>query len=281
LTHDDCCGNPPSPGFPVFELDTLDIFFEEFTLKSHVASFFATYGITDRWDVNLLLPVIFTSLDLRVRARINDVSGTAINFFDRVTGTTEQVRSTSDDKIGIGDLLLRSKYYLLGANGFNLAVGSSLRVPTGEEDNFQGLGDVTFTPFFALSQEYGRFDVHASGGIEINFDDSDRSRVRYAGGVTFQVIEQLALLADVIGSSNLTTDRVSVTVLPFIAPPPLPPTRITRVSSTLSTDIVDLALGFKANFYRSVVGFATVFVPLTDDGLRADVIPAAGLEVSF
>jgi hypothetical protein len=31
----------------------------------------------------------------------------------------------------------------------------------------------------------------------------------------------------------------------------------------------------------SVVGFVNVFVPLSDDGLRADVIPTAGLEMSF
>jgi hypothetical protein len=31
----------------------------------------------------------------------------------------------------------------------------------------------------------------------------------------------------------------------------------------------------------SVVGFVNAFVPLNDDGLRADVIPTTGLEMSF
>jgi len=52
-------------------------------------------------------------------------------------------------------------------------------------------------------------DIHANGGIEINFDDSDRSRARYAGGVTLRLIEQVAFLVDVVGSSNIQTDRVS------------------------------------------------------------------------
>lgn len=29
------------------------------------------------------------------------------------------------------------------------------------------------------------------------------------------------------------------------------------------------------------IGFANVFVPLNDDGLRADAVPSMGLEVSF
>jgi hypothetical protein len=125
--------------------------------------------------------------------------------------------------------------------------------------------------------------VHASGGIEINFDDSDRSRARFAGGVTLQVVERLALMADVVGNSNLTTDRISVTVPQFEnAPGTSEMSRGSRiVTRTLSNEIIDLAVGFKANVVGSVVGFATVFIPLNDDGLRAEVIPAAGLEVSF
>jgi hypothetical protein len=133
--------------------------------------------------------------------------------------------------------------------------------------------------------------VHGSRGIEFNFDDSDRSRVRYAAGVTLRILEQVALLADVIGNSNLKTDRIGVTVPQFVSlrgridePPSqarvdLPDFR--RFNRKLSTDIIDLNVGFKTNPFGSVVGFATVFIPLTDDGLRADAIPAVGLEMSF
>ena len=278
LQHSDCCGPQPSPGFPAFEHDTAEVLFERFTLKSHVVSFFATYGLTDRWDVNLLLPVVFTSLNLRVRAHLDNQSG--IHFFDIDSRRVDEVRSVNDDKTGVGDIQLRTKYHLLDAKGFNLASGLTLRVPTGAEEDFQGIGDITLTPFLALSQEYGRLDVHASTGIELNFDDSNRSRVRYAGGMTLQVVEQLALIVDVIGSANLTTDRIAVEVPQFVGAETTP-SSFSNVTKTLSTDVIDLAVGFKVNLYRSVVGFANVFVPLNDDGLRSKVIPAAGLEVSF
>jgi hypothetical protein len=293
LQHNDCCSAtapPPSPDNPAFEEDTADIFFETFELRSHVLSFFATYGIADRWDVNFLLPIVFTSLHLRARAHLNNESGTNTHFFDIDTRAVDKQAEFDDDKTGVGDLQLRTKYRLFEANGFSVASGLSLRLPTGDEDDFQGLGDPTLTPFAVAAYEFGRLDLHASSGIEINFDDSDRSRVRYAGGATLQLIEQVALLVDVVGSSNLKTDRVGVTVQEFVNAPGTSegtPTTIPvsqRVNAKVNTDIVDLNVGFKISPFSpqwSFIGFATVFVPLNNDGLRADFIPAVGLEMGF
>jgi len=89
----------------------------------------------------------------------------------------------------------------------------------------------------------------------------------------------------VVGRWNLTGARSSAAVPKFdntTAVTSLPiPSGFTRVAQTLRTDIVDLAVGVQVNLLRSVTGFVTVFLPLTDDGLRSDLIPAAGLEVSF
>jgi len=219
------------------------------------------------------------------RAVLNNESGTGTHIFDE--GVTEERRSIDDSKTGVGDLQLRTKYHLFSRDGLNLASGLNLRLPTGDEADFQGLGDTTLTPFFSVAQEYGRFDFHLAAGVEINADDTERSRVRYAAGVTAGIIEPLAFLVDVIGNSNVTDQELSVTVPAFanaslensLGEPP--PGTVTTVTRELHTDVVDLALGFKAAFPHSLVGFAGVFVPLNDDGLRADVIPTANIEVSF
>jgi hypothetical protein len=149
----------------------------------------------------------------------------------------------------------------------------------------KGTGDTIIEPFVALSRESGRFHLHLNGGTAFNLDDSDRSRFHYAGGVIISLLRQLALSLDVIGSSNLATDRISRRIplfdsdtFPSTSPPV--PSRFTRVSRNLHTDLVDLAIGLKGNI-RSVTAFVTFFVPLTDDGLRADWMPAAGLQVNF
>ncbi|MGH6634875.1 MAG: transporter [Gammaproteobacteria bacterium] len=158
LGHADCCGGPGTPGVPGFESDTTDLIFDTFDLESSVLSLYATYGVTSRWDVNVLLPIVFTSLDVSARAVINN---TAINPFTGLPthlfpdGTNVQRKTVDDDAVGVGDLLLRTKYHFLSSNGLNLASGLGLRLPTGDEDDFQGLDDFVVTPFLAASQEYG------------------------------------------------------------------------------------------------------------------------------
>jgi hypothetical protein len=137
---------------------------------------------------------------------------------------------------------------------------------------------VVLTPYLALSQEWSRFDFHFQAGFDINADDTERSRARYGIGLTTQLVERVAFLIDIIGSSNLTEQDISVTV-PVIEGSEVVGSR--SVTQGLRTDIVDLAVGFKAAFAQSVVGFAAVFLPLNDDGLRSDAVPTAGLEVSF
>jgi hypothetical protein len=291
LDHADCCTlsvppqNPtfgrPDDSLDGFERETTDLTFDEFDLEQHVLSLYATYGITDRWDVNVLVPIMFTSLDVSARAVLNNPdidprTGRPTHLFPN--GTNVTTRDIDDDSIGVGDILLRTKYHFLSSNGFNLASGLSLRLPTGDEDDFQGLDDVILTPFVALSQEWSRFDFHFQAGFDINADDTERSRARYGIGLTTQLVERVAFLIDIIGSSSLTEQDLSVTV-PVIEGEDVVGTR--TIIQGLRTDIVDLAVGFKAAFAQSVVGFAAVFIPLNDDGLRSDAAPTAGLEVSF
>lgn len=276
LEHADCCGDLNTPGDPDFERDTADLTFEEFDLESHVLSLYATYGITDRWDVNVLVPIMFTSLDVSARAVLSDTTGRRVHQFPG--GTNVQTSTVDDDATGVGDLLLRTKYHFLSTNGFNLAGGLSLRLPTGDEDDFQGLDDVVLTPYLALSQEWGRFDFHFQGGFDINADDTERSRARYGIGLTTQLVERVAFLIDIIGSSSLAEQDLSVTVPVIVGSAEVGSETITQ---GLRTDIVDLSIGFKAALAQSVVGFAAVFIPLNDDGLRSDAVPTAGLEVSF
>ena len=47
------------------------------------------------------------------------------------------------------------------------------------------------------------------------------------------------------------------------------------------SDVVDLIGGIKVNPVGTLVGFVEVIVPLTRDGLRAELIPTAGIEWSF
>ncbi len=279
LGHNDCCAEPlPSPGVPNFENATADLTFDRFSLQSHIFNFSATYGITDKWDVNILLPVIQTELDLTATAQIRDTPENLHNF---TNGTKTQTNSSSGSNLGVGDIQLRTKYHFLEYKQFNMAGGVNLRLPSGSQSDFQGVGDTTVTPYLSFSQElFDMIDLHASTGVEFNTGNDGRDRIRYAGGATFQVIPEFALITDFIGSSNIRTNQASVSVPQFTGSSAIPSSYETR-TQTVNNDTLDLALGFKFIPYKSVVGFFNVFIPLNEAGLRADVIPTGGVQVGF
>ncbi len=236
--------------------DVLDIETDNFDIRSHVFSFSGTYGLTDRWDVNLLLPLFVTTLELSGESALLVPGAPPFrNPFDE-----------DDTKVGPGDLLLRTKYRLADRAGVELASAFTLRLPTGDEDNFQGLGDVILTPLVAAMRTFGPHDVHANFGIEVDASDVDRSRARYAIGVSLQLLEPLAFLVDVVGSSGFTDDDFEEGSVQGSVP---------------RSDIVDLFAGTKVRVSEHLVAHLGAFVPITNDGLRADVVPAGGIEASF
>jgi hypothetical protein len=248
----------------------------EFSLKSNVFSLFGTYGLTDRWDVNVLLPLFFSSLSLRgvERARV----GEAAEAFPL---------GASANAFGPGDLFLRTKYRVAVVDEVKLAAALTLRLPTGNEDNFQGLGDTIVAPAVVASRAWGRQEVRATLGFELNAGDLQRTRAFYAIGGTIQPWARVGFPIDVIGSSSFVNDTFTIPARGKIVPSSLPTGFIQSVSSNEvaafvpQSNVVDIAIGVKANPWRTLVIYANAIVPLTNDGLRAPVLPAGGVEYRF
>src|SRR5262249_45863521 len=104
---------------------------DDFSLAVHTFAFYLTYGITDSWDINLLQPVLGTTLD---------PSGTASARFADGPLVTDQP-SSAGSSIGPGDTFLRTKYRFLDGRWASLAAFLSLRFPSGNPDDFHGTGD--------------------------------------------------------------------------------------------------------------------------------------------
>ena len=232
------------------------------------------------------MPLVHSALDVRARRHglVTDGGGNVL------VDDTTPVR-LSADAFGIGDLLLRSKYRLADGSLVRVALGLTLRVPTGAERDFHGLGDWTVTPLLVAGRELSRTHLHGSLGFQLNADDAERHRLRYAVGASARVWRQFGVFADLLGNSAVTDDDF---VLTSLFPAVLPPERGIRIASSRTTnagttvsasaprnDLVDAALGFKVDAFGRAVAFAGAVVPLTADGLRADVLPTAGIQVSF
>jgi hypothetical protein len=250
----------------------------DFSLTSNVVYFSATYGVDDRTDLNLLVPIYYTSM--RGDRRF-------LTF-----GQPGAFESLDGNAFGPGDVLLRGKHRFLEGDGWDVAAGLTLHLPSGSEANFQGIGDVVVTPSLVGSWIGPAWEAHGSVGIDINSDDLQRSGVRYGVGVEWAPLERLTLLTEVVGTSGFSTDNLSF----FVADrrlvsirgefnPPLVARAVgngTEFTTTINrTDIVDLAIGLKLNVFGNLICFATAIVPLTEDGARANVIPVGGIQYGF
>ena len=250
----------------------------DFSLTSNVVYFSATYGVDDRTDVNLLLPVYYTSMQGERRFS--------------VLGQPGEFESLDGNAFGPGDLLLRGKRRFLEGDSWDVAAGLTLHLPSGSEANFQGTGDVMVTPSLVASWIGPAVEVHGSAGIDIDSTDLQRSGVRYGVGVSWAPLERLTRLTDLVGTSGFSNDDLSF----FVADrrlvsirgefdPPLVARAVgngTEFTTTINrTDIVDLAFGVKVNVFGNLICFASAIVPLTEDGARASVIPVGGIQYGF
>ena len=140
-------------------------------LSQNVA--FLTYGVTDRIDVSVALPVVHSAVSSAVSNGVSYVGdglngngtgncwcvGTFTPAMAPVNGsglTTSQVGFVRKAQTGFGDMLLRFKGNVfegkeIAGDKVALALGADLRLPTGDDTNFLGTGAVAVKPFAALS----------------------------------------------------------------------------------------------------------------------------------
>jgi len=100
------------------------------------------------------------------------------------------------------------------------------------------------------------------------------------------VAEGVSVLAEVLGSSAITDDTFTVHRAGFgirfvRGGPPGSCQRAPSSSRSRERTSSDGGLGLKVQIFKKVVGYASVLFPLTSDGVRADVVPVGGLEMTF
>ncbi len=123
---------------------------------------FLTYGVTDRFDVSVGLPTIHSSVGARTYNGTiyagngfgtNGSTCWCVNTFTPGYPTLlqPQIGQTALSKTGFGDLLVRAKGTVLRKSSVVVAVGADLRFPTGDAENYLGVGTTTVKPFAAVS----------------------------------------------------------------------------------------------------------------------------------
>jgi hypothetical protein len=122
-----------------------------------------TYGVTDRFDISLGLPLVHAAVASRTFNGIiyagdglAGQTGTNCWCVDTFTPgspslTAPSIGQANRGKTGFGDTLLRFKATVLEGPRAAVAVGTDIRFATGDESNYLGSGTTSLKPFAAVS----------------------------------------------------------------------------------------------------------------------------------
>ncbi len=229
-------------------------------IKEDVFALFGTYGLTQNWDVGVVVPIVH--VHLRADATASIIRNSPISRFVHNFGPQSSPSHTTGggDETGIGDVLLRTKYNILRHAPEwwpDLAVVGQVKLPTGDEDELLGTGETNFLGLLVASRTFGPFTPHVNLGYEVTTGGSDQDNLRYVVGVDARIHPRLTAAVDVLGRWEPQGDGIG-------------------------DHIVDLALGLKWNPFGSFLINGNVQLPLNkNEGLRADVIWTLGVEYTF
>lgn len=251
---------------------------------------FISYGLTDRLDLSLAIPVVSTDLTVISDATVRRI-GTVdpeIHFFREYDDSVGDRRTFTafGSASGIGDLTLRLKGRMSGSTAFGLDV----RVPTGDEENLLGVGAPGIRPFVVLSRSSRAFSPHINLGYLWNGSSvlagnpatgeaADLpDQVTYVVGADFGVSQRFTFVLDVIGTYLIDAPRLNQSTFHALdGRTTLPTVSFTEESYNLLSG----AVGFKLNVVESLLVDVNLLFNLDNNGLRDKITPLVGFEYAF
>jgi hypothetical protein len=269
-------------GVPTLENETIDLNLA-LDIDLTVAGFLLTYGVTDRVDIGVALPLVSVSLNGTSNAQVNPFGPPpAVHFFG---GTPENPiltasRSVEGSTTGLGDVDGRVKINLRRAEPLSVAVLADVRFPTGSESNLLGSGAFAARGLAILSARFGNFSPHANVGYLYRGGQFETDAVLATAGFDHLLAPWATLAIDVISQLQVGESPLQVPG-PVEIQAPYHRTIIPTVIPDTRDDIVDGSVGIKLTAAPGFTVVGNSEWSLNHGGLRPDVIWTAGLEYNF
>jgi hypothetical protein len=255
---------------------------------------FISYGVTNRLDVSIALPVV--SADIVV------ISDATVQRIGTTNPETHFFRSIEDDiggrrrytafgsARGPGDVTVRLKGTLKKAARQGVALGVDLRLPTGDERNLLGTGAPGVNPFLAWSGNFGALSPHLNGGYLWNGESilggepgSGHARdlpdlAMYSAGAVIEVHPRVTAAVDFLGRFVIDSPRIRLEDFRALDNRSMFP-NITFTSGSINE--ISAAAGLKINVVGRLLVDLNLLVRLNSEGLRDKISPLVGLEYAF
>jgi hypothetical protein len=278
---------------PFFEGDiiTARLFLK---LESDITAFVIGYGVSDRLDVGVALPLVRVDLEAQTDATIQRIatSTTAPDIHRFVNGGTSESFRQSGSASGVGDVVLRGKFQLLRGDRGGLSIAEDLRLPTGEERDLLGTGATQAKTFVVGSLKLGGFSPHVNAGYTWSSGSEEGAEIpdeiSYTAGFDWAMSPRMTLAVDVLGRDFLSTRRVRVVDTTFQANtnPAGPPNIVTATFPRLVAEQGDSnsllgSIGLKINPFGNFLLTVNGLFRLNNEGLQDDFAPLVAVDYSF
>jgi hypothetical protein len=269
-------------GVPSVENETIDLTLA-LDVRLTVTSFLVAYGLSDRVDVGVVLPLVTTSLEGSTTAQIQPFGPPpAVHFFG---GTPQNPvltasRFVQGSATGLGDVDARVKINLRRGDPVSAGVLADVRFPTGSESDLLGSGAWAARGLAIVSARFGNFSPHANVGYLYRGGDFESDAVLATGGFDHLLAPWATLAVDVISQLQVGDSPLQVPG-PVVIQAPYTRTIIPSEIPDRRDDIVDGSIGLKLTAAPGLTVVANTEWPLNRGGLRPDVIWTAGLEYNF
>jgi hypothetical protein len=269
-------------GLPVVENETIDLSLS-LDVQLTVTAFLVTYGITDRVDLSVAVPIVSTSIEGATTAQINPFGPPpAVHFFG---GTPDQPvlsasRFVRGSATGLGDANARVKLNLRRSDPLAVGLLADVRFPTGSETDLLGSGAFAARGLAVVSARFGDFSPHANVGYLYRGGDFESDAVLGTLGFDHLLAPWATLAVDLIsqlqvGDSPLQVPAPVVIQTPYvrtITPSSIPDRR---------DDLVDGSVGVKLTTAPGLTLVGNTQWPLNRGGQRPELIWTVGLEYNF
>jgi hypothetical protein len=250
----------------------------------------SSVGVTDKLDLSVGVPLVRMSVD-------------GISWMEDGNENVVALAKGAGTSTGLGDMAVSGKYRLTTfgegpPDPGGIALVATVRLPTGDKDNFRGLGVTRTMVSAVVSTGKARFRPHGnvgfdfwSDGIDAITDDAGTSTVtarhqfQYAAGFEFAAAPKLTLLVDLLGRHILGAGHIGIKTETPTPTSPLGRIGATSVDSFVALDEginkLTLAPGVRLNLKGSFVLSLNALATLRDNGLHDKFIPVVGLDWTF
>jgi hypothetical protein len=283
--------------------DTIALVNGRIDLKIHQYVGYATFGLTDRVDVSVAVPLLRVDMRYTVNEHLYNTNGQSLPLVGSsacspgppgppCAQTNPLQNSKPEEATGIGDVILAFKAEPWKAKHAGLAFGAEVRLPTGDAENFLGSGTVGVKPFVTFTRS-GKISPHLNVGYQFNGDTELvtnsagqnallPSRLLYSGGADWGVAKRLTFALDVLEQRVINSKRATtqLNVAPFPSTSNLTVTSVIT-STSGSYNRTDGSIGFKLKPFGNLLITSNLLVKLDKGGLRERLAPLVGLSYTF